>query len=456
MLAMAISPVGSSSSIFSILPQLQQQQSILFGQLASGNQLISAAIDAGGVTVAQELTAQINGLGQAQANAGAAVNELQTAGSAIQGQQDMLQQERQLSLQAANDTLTNSDRQVIQGQIDQLNQGINDIANQTQFNTQPLLNGQAGGLVISGGGTQAENVTGINGVTSGTANIDVTALATSGQVTGASPINGSSFAGNGSVTISGPSGSTTINTQANETVGQFVQDVNSSNAGVTASVNNAGQLQLTSNGTGSNQTVTVSNASGSDITSTLGLAAGSGSGTDATATVNGTAQTGQGNAFNVVGAGTATGLQFTSAATGTTTVNVTSSGPQTFQIGANAGQTLQDSLSASNTQQLGVANLDVTTATGAEQAVSLIDQAIQQTSAQLGNIGASENQLTNAASNAGSAQLNASSARSLLADTNVAQASTDLVNSLVVQQFSLFAQQQQANTFALQGALLVH
>ena len=154
MLAMAVSPVGSASSIFSILPQLEQRQSILFAQLASGNRLISAAIDAAGVSVAQELAAQVKGLGQAQDNAGMAINELATAGSAVQSQQGMLQQERQLSLQAANDTLTSSDRQAIQAQIDQLNQGINDIGNQTQFNTQPLLNGQAGGLVISGGGAQ--------------------------------------------------------------------------------------------------------------------------------------------------------------------------------------------------------------------------------------------------------------------------------------------------------------
>jgi flagellin len=453
MLRMAISPVGSSSSIFSILPQLQQ--STLFRQLASGNRLISAAVDAAGLSIAQEFTAQVNGLGQAQNNAGAAIDELQTAGSAVQSQQDMLQQERQLSLQAANDTLTTSDRQAIQAQLNQLNQGINDIANQTQFNTKPLLNGQAGGLAVTGGGPQAQNVTGINGVTSGTANINVTSLATSGQVTGASAINGSSFSGNGSVTIKGPNGSTTLNTQAGETVGQFVQQVNDAGTGVTASVNSAGHLQLATNQGGSNQTVTISNASGSDVTNTLGLAAGSGSGTDATATVNGVAQTGQGNSFNVVGAGTATGLQFTSAATGTTQVTTTSNGPQSFQIGADAEQTLQSSIDASNTQQLGVSSLDVTTASGAEQAVSLIDQAIQQTSAQLGNIGATEKRLTDSANNAGAAQMNASAARSLLADTNVAQASTDLVNSLVMQQFSLFAQQQQANTFALQ-IVLVH
>lgn len=450
---MAVSSV-SARSIFDVLPQLQRQQSTLFSQLSSGNRLISAAIDAAGLSVAQELTAQVNGLQQAQNNADTSINGLATAGSAIQSQQDMLQTERQLSLQAANDTLTGSDRQAIQAQIDQLNQGINDIANQTQFNTQNLLNGQAGGSVISGGGAQATNVTALNGVTSGTANINVTSLATAGQVTGATPINGSTFNGGGSVTISGPSGTALFATQAGETVAEFVQQVNNSGTGVTASVNNAGQLQLITNGVGSNQTVNVTAAAGSDISNVLGLAAASGSGINATATVNGVAQTAQGNTFTTVGAGTSTGLQFTATATGATTVTVTPSSQLTYQVGANSGQTTGVRIGASNTDQLGINNIDVTTQAGAEQAVSQLDTAIQRTSAQLGNIGAEENRLANASNNAGSAQINAASSRSLIADTNVAQASAQLENSLVLQQFSLFAMQQQANSFALGTALL--
>ncbi|HLG74031.1 MAG TPA: flagellin hook IN motif-containing protein [Chloroflexota bacterium] len=449
---MAIGPI-SGTSIFDILPQLQQQQSILFGQLSSGNRLISAAIDAAGLGLAQELTAQVNGLQQAQNNADMAINELETAGSAIQSQQGMLQDERQLALQAANGTLTDSDRQIIQGQIDQLNQGINDIARQTQFNTQPLLSGQAGGSIISGGGAVVTNITAINGVTSGTASIDVTSLATAGQVTGASPVNGGTFSGGGSVTITGPNGTANLVTQNGETVGQFVTQINNSGTGVTASINNAGELQLTTNTTGSNATVTVSAVAGTDLTNVLGLSAASGSGTDATATVNGVAQTAQGNTFNTIGAGALTGLQFTATQTGQATVQVTPSSPDVYQIGADAGQTSSIAFSASDTQQLGINNIDVTTQAGAEQAVTQLDTAIQRTSSQLGQIGAEENLLTSASNNAGSAQGNAAAARSLLADTNVAQASTELENALVMQQFSLFAMQQQGNIFGLQSAL---
>ena len=256
--------------------------------------------------------------------------------------------------------------------------------------------------------------------------------------------------------ITGPHGSATFSTQNGEPVGQLIQQVNGAGIGVTAAVTSSGRLRLSTNEAGSNEVVTVSQANGSDITNTLGLAAGSsGAGTNARAAVNGVAQTGQGNSFTVIGAGSLTGLQFTAAATGTTTVRVTPSAARKFQVGANANQTIQGRLHASTTEQLGVGNIDVTTQAGAERAITQLDQAIQSTSSQLAQIGGQENRLLSAENNAATAQGNALSARSLVADTSIAQASTNLVNSLVLQHFSLFALQQQANSFALQSALLV-
>lgn len=450
---MAINPVGSG--IFTTLSQLEQQQLTTVAQLSSGNRLVSAAIDAAGLGIAQALTSQINGFDQAQSNADLAQNELQTAGSAISSQQDILQQERQLALEASNGTLTPSDRQDVQAQINQLNQGINDIANQTQFNTQPLLNGQAGGVQISGGGAQAINVTAQSGVTQGTAAITVTSLGTAGQLSGGAPIASGTFQGGGSVTITGPNGSATFATQQGENVGQFVQQVNASGIGATATVNSNGELQLTTNGVGSNQRVTVDQASGTDVTNTLALSTSTAAGTNATAVVNGVTQTAQGNRFTVVGAGSLTGLQFTSTDTGTSTVTVAASNAQQFQVGANQNQTIQSRLDASNTEQLGINNLDVTTQAGAENAIGQLDQAIQTTSGQQAEIGAEENRLTIAGSNAATAQENALAARSVLADTNIAQASSNLVQSLLQQTFSLFSLQQQANAFALQNQLLM-
>lgn len=452
---MALDPI--QSGVFATLSQMERDQLRTFGQLSSGNRLISAAVDAAALGVAQQLTAQIGGFDQAQSNADLAQSELQTAGSAIQSQQSILQEERQLAVQAANDTLTPADRQAIQAQVNQLNQGINDIASQTQFNTQPLLNGQAGGVQIqvSGGGAQATNITAQSGVTAGTATITVTSLGTQGQLTGGAPVASGTFQGGGSLTISGPNGSATFTTQNGQTAGELVQRINGSGLGVSATINGNGELQLTTNGSGSNQRVTITQASGTDITNTLALSAGSAAGTNATATVNGVAQTAQGNRFTVAGAPGATGLQFTATATGTTTVTITPSNAQNFQVGANADQTIQGRLNASNTEQLGINNLDLTTQAGAELGIGQLDQALQQTSSALGNIGAQENRLNNAQNNAATAQENALSARSLVADTNIAQASSQLIQSLLRQSFSLFALQQQSSAFALQSQLLM-
>src|SRR5712692_1312566 len=180
---MALSSLASSTSTLHILPQLQQRQSTLFSQLASGNRLVSAAVDAAGLGVAQELTAQINGLGQAQDNADTANNLFQTAGSAVSSPENALQQERQLGLQAANGTLTDSDRQAVQAQVDQLQQGINNVANQTDFNTKPLLNGQQAapaGLTFQVGANANQTVQGSLTATTqqlGVANVDVTTQA---------------------------------------------------------------------------------------------------------------------------------------------------------------------------------------------------------------------------------------------------------------------------------------
>ncbi len=448
--------IGSVSGSSSSLNSLQQLQSQLLSQLASGNLLTSASVDAAATALSQQLTTQTNGEAQGQNNAADATSLLQTADSALASEQNVLQQERTLAVQAGNGSLTQSDLQAIQGQLNQLNQNINDIAGQTQFNTLPLLNGQAGGVTVTGGGAQATNVTGLNGVTNGTANIDVTQLGTAAQVTGTTPITSGTFTGTGSLTLTGSQGTATFATNSNETVGQLAQQINNSGTGVQASVNSSGTLQLTSQDVGSNAKVTVVNATGS-VAATTGLTTGqTAAGTDATATVNGQNFTAQGNTFNISGAGAGSllGLQFTATQTGQTQVTVTSNGALNFQVGPNAGQQISANIGAENTQQLGVANLDVTSAAGQQQAVQQLDQAINSVSQQRANIGGTINALQNAQNNAGAAQENQLAALSQIADTNMAQASTQFVNSLVLQQFSLFAMQQQSGAFSLQHQLI--
>src|SRR5690348_18478842 len=86
-------------------------------RLSSGLRINSAADDAAGLGVSQKLIAQINGFDQAQRNTQDAVSLLQTAQSGLKTTMADLQRLNQLAIQASNDTLSSSDRQNIQFEV---------------------------------------------------------------------------------------------------------------------------------------------------------------------------------------------------------------------------------------------------------------------------------------------------------------------------------------------------
>jgi outer membrane lipoprotein-sorting protein len=81
---------------------------------------------------------QIRGLSQASDNAKDGISAVQTAEGALQEVQDMLQRMSELGTKAANDTLTSSDRNYIQKEVNQLSTEITRTATVTEFNNQKL------------------------------------------------------------------------------------------------------------------------------------------------------------------------------------------------------------------------------------------------------------------------------------------------------------------------------
>lgn len=110
-------------------------------RLSSGLRINRAADDAAGMAISEKMRTQIRGFTQAIANAQDAGNLIATAESGLDQTTQILQRIRELSLQAANDTLVNADRKKIQVEIDQLLQELDKIAETTEFNTRPLLDG---------------------------------------------------------------------------------------------------------------------------------------------------------------------------------------------------------------------------------------------------------------------------------------------------------------------------
>lgn len=118
-------------------------------RLSSGLRINRAADDAAGLAISEKMRAQIRGLNQATANAQDGISLIQTAEGALNETHDILQRMRELSVQAANDTLTANDRQNIQDEIDQLTTEIDRIGNTTEFNTKKLLDGTSSALTTT-------------------------------------------------------------------------------------------------------------------------------------------------------------------------------------------------------------------------------------------------------------------------------------------------------------------
>lgn len=109
--------------------------------LSSGKKINKAEDDAAGLAIADKMSALINGIGKGVNNTYDMQNALKTADGSLNNISDSLQRVRELSVQASNDLLTDSDKSLIQEEINQTLQGINNMANYTQFNGQNLLDG---------------------------------------------------------------------------------------------------------------------------------------------------------------------------------------------------------------------------------------------------------------------------------------------------------------------------
>ncbi len=115
-------------------------------RLSSGLRINRAADDAAGLAISEKMRGQIRGLNQATRNAQDGISLIQTAEGALNETHSILQRMRELAVQAANDTLTASDRLEIQKEIDQLTGEINRIGTTTEFNTKKLLDGTTAAL----------------------------------------------------------------------------------------------------------------------------------------------------------------------------------------------------------------------------------------------------------------------------------------------------------------------
>ncbi len=112
-----------------------------FQRLSSGKRVNSAADDAAGLQIGARLESQVQGLNQASRNANDGISLSQTAEGALDETTNMLQRMRVLSIQSANGSNTQADRDALQSEFSELQNEINRVASDTTFGGVTLLDG---------------------------------------------------------------------------------------------------------------------------------------------------------------------------------------------------------------------------------------------------------------------------------------------------------------------------
>ena len=117
-------------------------------KLSSGYKINRAGDDAAGLSISEKMRNQIRGLNKASDNAQDGISLIQTAEGALNESHSILQRMRELSVQAANGTETDDDREAVQNEIEQLQSELTRISDTTEFNTMKLLDGSQSGSKV--------------------------------------------------------------------------------------------------------------------------------------------------------------------------------------------------------------------------------------------------------------------------------------------------------------------
>lgn len=446
-------------------------------KLSSGLRINRAGDDAAGLAISEKMRGQIRGLDQAARNGQDGISMIQTAEGALNETHSILQRMRELAVQSSNDTNVAVDRTEIQKEMDELAKEVTRISNNTEFNTQKLING---GIKDDGiksakfhvGANANQDITlSINAMDA--KSLGVSRDLTSATVSAATDVTAATISGTtGSAIVDGASidVSTALvsETAASATVkaGSAASDTLTINTVATGAATNDFQINLT---TATDDTLAVS-VTGNVINIAL---ANTTAGNNTAANIQ-TAIRGLGtvNGIDLSGATATAAGSWDSAATatgetgvvdfaggnddsytvtfndGSTTVDVTGlAGTETSiaGTGAYAGLTLttdgafDENLASTVTisseaataatfvsgektaDAVTEAGLDVSTQSAASSAITTIQTAIETVSAERSKLGAYQNRLEHTIANLGTASENLTSAESRVRDVDMAK-----------------------------------
>ena len=128
-------------------------------RLSTGLRINSAKDDAAGLAIGERFTSQVRGLNQAARNTNDAISLVQTAEGALKEVSSNLQRIRELAVQSVNATNSASDRDALDGEVQQLIAEIDRVASKTQFNGTTLLSGGFSAQAFQVGANAGDTIT---------------------------------------------------------------------------------------------------------------------------------------------------------------------------------------------------------------------------------------------------------------------------------------------------------
>ena len=444
-------------------------------RLSTGIRINNAKDDAAGLAISTRMTANIRGISAAIRNANDGISLTQTAEGSLAAIGDNLQRIRELAVQSSNTGNSASDRKALNAESSQLIAEIDRVANNSAFNGIKLLDGsfqnqalqvgagndvndrinlsigsaKANSLGIGSGSTyfatRTSSIVGatallggelsVNGFAVGAASSDgvsattpsasgisvanainsissstnVTAVANATTLAGTAATGFASLASNdikiNGVDIGALDAAVSIGVRAAQMAAAI--NAKTTQTGVTASFTTLGAVSLSALD-GRNITIDKSANAGANDTNT-GLSTGIAAATAGALTVRGTVTLNSTDSKGITVAGATSGSLTAAGLTNLTTAATTT-------VGA------------------GVSSLDLTTATGSQSALNILDSAINTITDSRAAMGAYQNRLSASISNLETTSMNLQASRSRILDTDYAKETTNLAKSQIITQ----------------------
>jgi flagellin len=452
-------------------------------RLSSGLRINSAKDDAAGLGITDRMTSQIRGLNQAVRNANDAISLSQTAEGAMSESGNILQRMRELAIQSANDSNSASDRANLQKEVNQLQQELDRIVDTTTFNGKKLLDGSFASAQFQVGAGAGETISVSIGNVSSNAigNNTVDTYSAAGTINEANAAATNNVAAQ-TLTLNGAYGTGTVSVGLADSAKDIAAAVNnqSEDSGVSATAVTYAKLDgLNANDTvsftlaGSDSatvSASITTSDYSNLADSINAVSGQ---TGVTATLSDdkasillTSSSGEDIKISGFDAGTATtsldmtGLQedaTTEVGTDVTLIETTPgttdlatvggvvsfNSSKSFTVSSDTGTTLVNTSAAS--AQETVTSVDISTVSGSNDAISILDGALAAISDNRSDLGAIQNRLSSTIANLSNISENVSAARSRVQDADFALETANMTRTQILQQAGV-AMLSQANS----------